>query len=139
MLTVTLGCARENPAKISGIRVSIFSRHNPTRTTPSISGLCRAASAVSFASTIRCAWGIKRSPASESRIAPFARRNTGAPTSCSSFFICMDTAAGDLATRSAACLTEPVSATAMNVLSTSISNRIEPGSKGAFILRIQHF
>ena len=48
----------------------------------------------------------------------------------------MDTAAGERATRFAACFTELVSATAINVLSTSISKRIEGETVDTFIIKL---
>jgi hypothetical protein len=51
----------------------------------------------------------------------------------------MDTAAGERATRSAAHFTEPVSATAINVLSTSISRRIAFEIKEFLLSQIKHF
>ena len=63
---------------------------------------------------------------------------TSASMSRSSFFICIDTAAGDSATRSVACFSELVSATAINVLSTSMSRRVNPGACEFLIAKMTH-
>ena len=63
---------------------------------------------------------------------------TSASMSRSSFLICTDPAAGDSTTRSVARFTELVSAAAINVLSTSMSRRINPGTCEFLIAKMTH-